>query len=229
MLIAEDLLLLLTDDQSGAPLADSTKLPSALAGAVLLELSLLNRIDVAGEGELVKRGRLVIRDSSPTGDDILDKALSTLSQREGKRPRDVIRHLARGLRDDVYDRLVGRQLVRREEGRILGVFPRNRWPAVDVTHEEALRRDIVEAVIKPSGEQKPNVGALVSLLTAVDKLTLVVPPHSYGLTKKDIRHRGKEITEGSWAPAAVKETVAAAQAAMIGAVAASTAVASTSS
>ena len=229
MLIVEDLLLLLTDDQSGAPLTDSTKLPSALAGAVLLELSLLNRIDVAGEGEPVKRGRLVIRNSSPTGDDILDQALATLTQREGKRPRDVIRQLASGLRDDVYDRLVGRQLVRREEGRILGVFPRNRWPAVDATYEDALRRDIVNAFTQPSGELKPNIGALVSLLAAVDKLTLVVSPQSYGLSKKDIRRRGKEKSEGSWAPEAVKETVAAAQAAMIGAVTASTAVVSASS
>ena len=87
----------------------------------------------------------------------------------------------------------------------------------------------MNAVIQPSGELKPNIGALVSLLAAVDKLTLVVSPQSYGLTKKEIRRRGREISEGSWAPEAVKQAVAAAQAAMIGAVTASTAVVSASS
>lgn len=226
MLIVEDLLLLLTDDESGAPAADSTKLSYALAGAVLLELSLSGRVDVAGEGEAVKTGRIVIRDGSPTGDSVLDEGLSRLTEREGKKPRDVIRHLTSGLRDEVYGPLVARGIVRREEGRILGLFPRRRWPAVDATHEEATRRDIVNAVLQPGTQVEPRIGALVSLLAAVDKLTVVVIPEQSCLRKKEIRQRGKDISAESWAPEAVKKAVEATQAgvtaAMIGGTAGAT-------
>ena len=50
MLIAEELLLCLTDEESGATRVDSTKLTYALAGALLLELSLMGRVDVAERG-----------------------------------------------------------------------------------------------------------------------------------------------------------------------------------
>ncbi len=222
MLIVEDLLLLLTDDESGAAAADSTKLSYALAGAVLLELSLAGRVDVAGQGEAQKLGRIVIRDSSPTGDSVLDEGLARLSRREGKKPRDVIRHLTSGLRAEVYGRLVARGIVRRDEGKVLGLFPRKRWPTVDATHEQATRRDIVNAALQPGTEVAPRIGALVSLLAAVDKLTVVVIPEESGLTKKEIRRRGKEISAESWAPLAVKQAVEAAQAAVTAAVVAST-------
>jgi len=116
--------------------------------------------------------------------------------------------------------------VRREEGRILGLFPRRRWPAVDATHEEATRRDIVNAVLQPGTQVEPRIGALVSLLAAVDKLTVVVVPEQSDLGKKEIRQRGKEISAGSWAPEAVKKAVEAAQAgvsaAMVGGTAGAT-------
>ncbi|WP_206035927.1 GPP34 family phosphoprotein, partial [Prescottella equi] len=57
-LIAEDLLLLLLDDESGDPLVDGTRLPRVLAGAVLLELALDGYVTPADQGEDVKRGRL---------------------------------------------------------------------------------------------------------------------------------------------------------------------------
>jgi Golgi phosphoprotein 3 (GPP34) len=87
MLIAEDLLLLLYGDESGKPVLASTELDYALAGAVLLELAMLGRIDVAGTGETVRSGRLVVRDPSPTGSAILDERLTTpgTSMRSGSR------------------------------------------------------------------------------------------------------------------------------------------------
>jgi hypothetical protein len=86
MLIAEDLLLLLTRDDTGQPVAGSQTLAFGLAGGVLVELALAGRVDIAAAGDRVKEGRVVIRDPSPTGDELLDEALAALCQREGKKP-----------------------------------------------------------------------------------------------------------------------------------------------
>ena len=78
MLIAEDLLLLLTADDTGKLAADSTNTDMALGGALLAELALTERVDIAGPDERVREGRLVVRDASPTGDSVLDEALATV-------------------------------------------------------------------------------------------------------------------------------------------------------
>ena len=67
MLIAEDLLLLVTADDTGKLSADTTNTDVALGGALLAELALAHRVDVAGPDERVREGRLVVRDASPTG------------------------------------------------------------------------------------------------------------------------------------------------------------------
>ena len=55
MLIAEDLLLLLYDDESGKPITGSPGLDYALAGAVLIELTVLGKLDITSAGDGVKR------------------------------------------------------------------------------------------------------------------------------------------------------------------------------
>ncbi len=54
-LLAEDLLLLALDDDSGKALVDSITLPRALAGAVLLELALDNVVLLDEEGARGKK------------------------------------------------------------------------------------------------------------------------------------------------------------------------------
>ncbi len=229
MLIAEELLLLLTDVESGAPLADRTSLTYALAGANLLELSLAGKVDVAGPADSVKKGRLVVRDRSPTDDQLLDHALGVLAERGNKRPRDVIRHLAKGVRTDVYTRLAERGLVRRVDSKVLGLFPRTRWPIADPAQRERLRYPVEQLVLGQGSQADPHVSALVSLLAAIDKLPRVVPPENVGLSKRQIRQRGKEISADSWAPQAVKDAVAAVNAAMTGAIVAGAVVGGSSS
>ena len=78
MLIAEDLLLLLTADDTGKAAADSSNTKIALGGALLAELALMERVDIADPDERVTEGRLILRDASQTGDSLLDDALATV-------------------------------------------------------------------------------------------------------------------------------------------------------
>ncbi len=206
MLIAEDLLLLLTDDETGRPQADSVKLTHALAGAVLLELALVGKVDVAERNARVKAGRLIVTDASPTGDAVLDAALATIRDREGKKPQDVLGKIQKGLRDSLYERLAERGILRRERDKILGLFPRTSWPAADQAHEQRVHAAIADA-LRHARQAEPHIGGLISLLSAIDKATKVVDPKAHGIERRELKRRAKAVEEQSWAAAAVRKAV----------------------
>lgn len=218
MLIAEDLLLLAYDDETGKSVIDGTRLEYGLAGALLLELSVLGKVSVAGPGEAVKRDRLVVRDATPAGDDVLDHALAELADDEGKKPKNVLGSLRKGLRGRLLDRLAGRGLLRQQSGTVLGIFPTTRWPAADASHEAAVRQRLQDVLVTGLAPD-PRTAALVSLLLAVDGLRKVVPSED----RRAVKRRAQEIAEGDWAADAVKKAVQEVQAAVTGAILASTA------
>jgi Golgi phosphoprotein 3 (GPP34) len=131
MLIAEDLLLLLTDDRTGKPAVGSSQADIALGGAMLIELRLAHRVDLTGESEARHEGRLVVRNGarpltlSWTKPLTLSStnALVKLGERQGKKPKDVVRALGKGLRERLHVRLAERGVLRETGGKILGVFP----------------------------------------------------------------------------------------------------------
>ena len=75
MLLAEDLLLLVTDDASGRLSVPAAQVDAGLGGANLAELTLMNKVGLSGQGDQGKPGRIIVRDPSPAGDEILDAAL----------------------------------------------------------------------------------------------------------------------------------------------------------
>ncbi len=97
MLLAEDLLLLVTDDASGRLAVPGMQADAGLGGANLVELTLLGHVDIAGEQDQGRPGRIIVRDPSPPGDDVLDAALQTLAARAGSKPAAVIRPLGKNL------------------------------------------------------------------------------------------------------------------------------------
>ena len=90
VLIAEDLLLLLTDDQSGKLMVASNQADIALDGALMIELALEQRVDVAAEDGVVRKGRLLVMDASPTSDSLLDEALGRIAAKQGRKPKNVV-------------------------------------------------------------------------------------------------------------------------------------------
>lgn len=137
MLLSEDLLLLVTDDASGRLSAPAAQVDAGLGGANLVELTLLTKVDLSGEGDQGKPGRIIVRDPSPAGDEVLDAALGILITRQGSKPSEVIRPLSKNLRQALYQRLEGSGVIRAGRGRTLGIFPARTWPAQDARHEES--------------------------------------------------------------------------------------------
>lgn len=206
MLIAEDLLLLLTADETGELAAPGSDTDMALGGALLIELVLMERVDIAGADERVREGRLVVRDASPTGDGVLDEALATVGHKEGKKPQSVVAALGKRTRVQLYDRLTASGLLRTEEGRILGIFPSHRWPAEDAGHEAAIRGSLVTA-LRDGVTTDARTRALVSLLLALKAVHKAVAADSVGLSTREMTASAKRIAEGDWVGKAVRSAI----------------------
>jgi hypothetical protein len=224
MLIAEDLLLLLTDDETGKHLVGNPGLDLALAGANLLELAERGKVDVAGEGEPVRPGRIVVRDASPTGDAVLDEALRRAADLQGKKPTAVLQSLGKDLRKTLLSGLADLGVLRAEEGKVLGIFPTTRWRPVDSRHEAQVRELITSALVHGTTPNQ-RTASLIALLSSVDAAHKVVKPTAYGVTNKTIKNRAKEIREGAWAAGAVVKAIEAMQAAITASIIAASAAA----
>jgi hypothetical protein len=221
-LIAEDLLLLLLDDDRGT-LSTSYPQPT-LGGALLVELALAGAVRV--EKTSAWRSAKVVAEPGVTVEDpLLHAALVTVSEKE-RSAQDLVNRLGKHLKDALADRLVERGVLERVEDRVLGLFPRKRWPAVDSAHEEEVRRELAAALVS-GATPTPRTGALIALLGAIDKAHKVVDRQ--GLPAREVRARAKEIGKGDWAATAVKDAIAASTAAITAAVTASTVAASSGS
>lgn len=202
MLIAEDLLLLLVDDAKGRFfLVDSTRLDNVLAGAVVVELAMLERLGFAPEGSGVRRGRMVVLDPTPPGDPVLDRALATAAASRPVKPENLIAKLRKRLRATLLERLTAAGALQRSTRKVMGILPRTTWSAVASGHRRELRarqQDVLVAGATPDS----RTAALVSLLVAVNAAHKVVDGD-----KKAVQTRAKEIAAGDWAGAAVKRAV----------------------
>jgi hypothetical protein len=206
MLIAEDLLLLLTREDSGRLLVAGEQADAALAGAVLIELTGADRVGLAVEGEDAKKGTVVVRDPRPTGDEVLDDALAQLTDSKPRKPKDVVGRLGKHLRHGLYERLAGQGILRSEKGTVLGVFPTSRWPEQDASHERQLRADLADTLVQGI-EPAPSTAALIALLHALRAVPKVVEPGAHGITKKDLNARARAVAEGDWGSRAVRQAI----------------------
>lgn len=206
MLIAEDVLLLATDDLTGKTTVSSMQLDPALAGAVLIELVMAGRVTLEGEG---RHGKVVVTDGTPLGDPVLDLALQSLQEKGPLKPASSIHRLAKGLRARLNESLETRGMLRRESGKVLGMFPTTRWPAQDAFYEAGVRDQIVSALLKGQ-DPDDRTAAVISVLTAADMLKTVVDRTQLKVAKA----RGKEIGQGNWASDSVRKVIQEAQAAI---------------
>ena len=223
-LIAEDLLLLLLDDDSGV-VSGTSFLATGLGGAVLLELALAEDVTVEEKTSMWRSAKVRVRPGASSADPALQSALVVIAERE-RTAQDLVNRLGKGLRDDLAERLAGRGILERRETKILGLFPRTVWPTVDASHERDVRAALTGALVE-GREPDDRTRALVSLLSALDRAHKVVD-HP-GLSNREVRKRAKELAEGEWAAKAVKDVIASANAAVTAALAGSAAAAAASS
>jgi hypothetical protein len=212
-LISEDLLLLLLDDENGK-LTGTAYPQTVLGGAVLIELAATGAVEIEEKAGVWKAAKVAA--ASPAPDDDVLRAAYDLVAEKPRTAQDLVDRLGKGLKDQLADRLVERGILERREDKVLGLFPRTRWPAADSTHEEEVRRSLTAALVQ-GVEPDERTGALVALLSSIDRAHKVVD-HD-GMSSRDVRERAKEISEGAWAAKAVRDAISAATAAIAATVA----------
>ena len=216
-LIAEDLVLLLLDDDSGK-LRNATYLDTGIGGALLVELALAGNVEVVTSEGWWARAKVVATGAPLPADPTLRAALETVQEKE-RTAQDLVNRLGRKRREPLLARLEQVGILRREEGKVMGLFPTTRWPAVDSSHEAGVRRALGDALVRGM-QPDQRTAALVSLLHALDLVHRVLDTE--GAPAREVKQRAKQVAEGDWAAKAVKDAVAAAQAAVTAAVIAST-------
>jgi Golgi phosphoprotein 3 len=159
----EEIALLALDDASGALRPMPVMAFSyALAGAVLCDLAILNRIDTDPD-------QLVVINREFTGDLLLDRALArivnTATPLRVSGWLSLLAEDSRAIETEALDRLVERGILRREEKKILWVFGVRRYPTVDNQERTEVRTRLSELIL---GDDLPDPrdAILLSLLVA---------------------------------------------------------------
>ncbi|EID53002.1 GOLPH3/VPS74 family protein [Saccharomonospora xinjiangensis] len=162
MLLAEEMLLVAFDPEAGSEVLVTSELRWGLAGAVLIDLVLLGRVGVSTKADGGRRGRIVVRDGTPTGHGVLDDVLLRLFNGLAGQPIvRVIRTLAGAdLKLHLLDGLVERGILRRSERRVLKVLVTVRWLAANPWYREQVKARLHRVLVH--GEQ-PDVRTVAQL------------------------------------------------------------------
>ena len=114
----------------------------ALAGGVLMDLALENRIDTDLE-------KLMLIDSTPTGDGLLDPTLADIAEVGGHDTRFWLERTATRsdeLREEALNRLVDGGILERAEDRFMWVFKSRRYPSIDGEAQREVKLRIMEVL-----------------------------------------------------------------------------------
>ena len=198
--LCEQLLLLLLNSD-GRPVAGRTT-GYLLAGALLADLALRGRVDIAGPGELVQPGRVLVRGTMPTGDALLDTALDRVRTHQGAEPSTVIGPLSRGTRNAALERLTAAGIVRVSSRNVLGLFPVRSWPLVHPWHA-ARARLAVQATVEHGSSPDTETAMLISLLLAGGVLHNVQPTTD----RRAQTLRVQQLVQDNWVALATRKAL----------------------
>lgn len=161
--LAEELLLVALDDESGAVLnLPPLALELGLAAAIVGELTLEGRIDT-------DPSKLFVTSKAPLGDSILDEALADIASEPKQLSSELwLRRLAEEgpvLRERITQRLVGRGVLQSVEKRLLWVFRTRVYPPTSGIEEQEVKNRIM-TLLNNDDIPAPRDALLIGLLRA---------------------------------------------------------------
>jgi len=166
-LYEEFFLISIDDDKGTVSLSASTVIAYGLAGAILAELALKGKLCLEDE-------RLKVLDGTPTGDEIMDEVLSSISQSD--KPHKPIRWIrmmsGNKLPKRVANGLAAKNIIHIEQKRYLWVIPYLAYPMQDASAKYWVKQHMREMVLGGVAPESREV-ALLSLIDACRLLNLV--------------------------------------------------------
>ena len=159
----EEIILLLLRDDGRIIHVPSWSLDYAIAGGILMDLALENRIDTDLE-------KLTLVDATPVGDSLLDPTLAAIAAGEQHDTRFWIEYTAQrspAIREEALARLVTHGILERQEEHFLWVFRSRRYPLLDGKVEREVKQRIM-GVLYSDEIPVPRDAMLVGLADACD-------------------------------------------------------------
>jgi hypothetical protein len=157
--LADELLLLGYDDQSGRPTVPLIALDLGMVAAVLVELVLCGRIEVTDT-------QVLVRDPAPVGVPVTDAVLAKIVSDTPHSVASWMQRLRHGLRPHVLASLVDRGVVRDQDETALEHIHLHRYPTTDPGPEADTRARLAHAL---TGQAVPDerTAALATLVAGV--------------------------------------------------------------
>ncbi|HEX9999511.1 MAG TPA: GPP34 family phosphoprotein [Actinoplanes sp.] len=137
--LAEELLLLAYDDQTGKATGSRIGLDLGMAAAVLVDLALAGRIAYVD-------GFLKVIDPTPIGETIADAVLARAAEDEPHTPAQWLQRLRHRLRIRVLEDLVSRGVIHDVDETQMGVIHVHRYPTTDHAYETEIRQRLAVAL-----------------------------------------------------------------------------------
>jgi len=177
------------------------------------------------EGTLMLEGRIyietdrerkfvILRNASPTGDEILDESLHKLSgSKRRQQVRFWIRNLSgmKRLKQRVVQSLVKKRILKVEEESILLLFKRKIYPEIDPRPEKRILDRIYRAIFTNTQDIEPATLVLIAICDS----TGLLRPNFDRKKLREKKSRIRNIVQGNVVGKATREAVEAMQAAVV--------------
>lgn len=208
--IYEEILLLALRDKKGTMLF-GINYQQALAGAILAELLLINKITIetSGKSQFIK-----LVSQKYTGNALLDECIEKIaSSKRRARPRNWIQRFANisRLKHKAAQSLCRKRILKMEEDKVLLLFSRKIYPELNPKPEQKLMDKLDTAISGSTKEIDPETVILISICNSTGILKQIFDKSKLRANKRRI----KEITSGNLIGQATKDAIEAMQAAIM--------------
>ena len=141
--LVDKFLLLALDDDKGTFTSEPFAMTYGLAGAILLELSLLECISIVDK-------KVVLKSRKQVGDPLLDKYLELITN--SKKDRYIMHWVQtfgnkeRSIKKEVLDKLILKGILTKREEKFLWVFNNDKFPTANSKPENTLRNRLYKII-----------------------------------------------------------------------------------
>lgn len=184
--LAEELLLLAYDDQTGKATGSRIGLDLGMAAAVMIDLALAGRVAYV-------EGYLKVIDPSPVGESIADAVLAKAAADEPHTPAQWLQRLRHGLRGRVLADLVARGVIQDVDETQMGVIHVHRYPTTDPAYEAEIRQRLADALITGAVPDERTAALATLLVETRMEPALRLPPDQAA----EAHRRLEEIASGA--------------------------------
>lgn len=208
--IYEEILLLALRDEKGTILF-GVNYHQALAGALLAELLLRNKIEIELSG---KRKFVKLVNRKTTRNQLLDECIEKLAASKRRaRPQNWVQRFANisRLKHKAAQSLCRKRILKMKEDKVLLLFNRKIYPELDPKPEQQLMDKISHAIFGNSKEIEPETIILITICNSTGILRQIFDKRKL----REKKRRIKDITTGNLIGQATKEAVEAMQAAIM--------------